>query len=118
MLRKIFHKTVGREKHTFQIEGENLYSVLMEERKLSFPDIKQCGLCKSDDLTLFAHNPNDEFEYVTIKCKSCKGFLNFGQQKKNKDIFYLTTKQNDKGETLRDNQGFPVFNWKEFGSKE
>ena len=87
-MQKSVKKKIGRETHTFLVEGETLFDVLKEEGKLSFPNVHKCGLCGSDDLTLGSHTAQD-YEYVTIKCNSCKGSVNFGKQKKDPSVYFL-----------------------------
>ena len=48
---KIVKKRIGRTDHTFFVEGDNLHQLIMEERKLSFGDVLNCGLCGGDDGT-------------------------------------------------------------------
>lgn len=89
-------KTVGKTTHTFLIEGVNLYELVMNSQKLSFPDITHCGLCGKDDLFLNARLTKEKYKYVEIKCKSCNGQLTFGQKKDDLDVFYI--RKNDKKE--------------------
>jgi late competence protein required for DNA uptake (superfamily II DNA/RNA helicase) len=76
----------------------------MTSKNLSFYGVDKCGKCGSDDLELSAHKAKDRFKYVTIKCKKCKAYLNFGQQQENPDVFYLRTK---------DEGGKKVLDWKD-----
>lgn len=86
-------KRVGNEIHSFSVEGESLHDVVMQSKKLSFHDVSKCGACGSEYLNLSAHVTEKEgHEYTLIKCGKCKSFVNFGQQKKNDDIFYLRTR--------------------------
>lgn len=85
-------KKIGKEVHSFSVEGENLFDVVMTSRNLSFNDVDKCGCCGSDDLVLGAHIAKNKFKYVTIKCKKCKASVNFGQQQENPEIFYITTR--------------------------
>ena len=81
-------KQIGKNAHTFLIEGESFYDIVHTSKNLSFDDVQECGLCKSKELELGAHKTKEDgYEYVHIDCKSCKGRLNFGQQKKNPAIF-------------------------------
>jgi hypothetical protein len=86
-------KKIGREVHSFSVEGDNLFDAVLTSRNLSFNNVEKCGKCGHDDLDLGAHAAKGRFKYVTIKCKSCKAYLNFGQQQENPDIFYLRTRQ-------------------------
>ena len=104
-------KQVGRNKKRFAVEGKTLFEVVMEAKKLSFDDITKCGLCGHDDLELSAHStPEDGFEYVYIRCKKCRATLNFGQQKKNKEIYYLRTTEITEGQY----KGQKAYDWKAY----
>ena len=95
-------KKIGKETHSFSVEGENLHDVVMTSRNLSFSDVDNCGCCGSDELMLGAHVAKNKFKYVTIKCKKCKASVNFGHQQENPEIFYITT---------RDEDGKKVLDW-------
>ena len=86
-------KKIGKDVHQFQVEGENLFDVVMTSQNLSFSDVDKCGLCGSDELRLGAHIAKNKFKYVTVNCKKCKASVNFGQQQEKPEIFYLTTRQ-------------------------
>lgn len=86
-------KKIGNEVHSFSVEGNNLFDAVLTSKNLSFGDVDKCGKCGSQYLELSAHNAKNKFKYVTVKCKSCKAYLNFGQQQENPDIFYLRTRQ-------------------------
>jgi hypothetical protein len=104
-------KKIGKEIHTFMVEGKNLHEVVMESKKLSFNDIDKCGICSSEDLELSAHvTEGDGFDYTYIRCKNCRATLNFGQQKKNDDIYYLRTTEITSGQFA----GKKAYDWKPF----
>ena len=86
-------KRIGKETFRFAVEGKNFHEAVMEKQKLSFPDIiPNCGVCGSDELDLGAHvTPGESYEYTYIRCKKCRATLNFGQQKKDKEVYYLRT---------------------------
>lgn len=86
-------KKIGNEVHSFSVEGNNLFDAVLTSKNLSFGNVDKCGKCGSEYLELSAHNAKNKFKYVTVKCKSCKAYLNFGQQQENPDIFYLRTRQ-------------------------
>lgn len=86
-------KKIGKDVHSFSVEGENLFDVVLTSRNLSFGDVHKCGKCQSEDLDLKAHTAKNRFKYVTINCRKCKAYLNFGQQQENPDVFYLRTRQ-------------------------
>ncbi len=107
-------KIIGKEKHTFKVEGEDFYEVVMKERNLSFGDVKTCGLCGSDDLTLGAHLAQNKHKYVTITCKKCRGYVNFGKQQENTDVYFLRLKKDDKGQNMKDQSGRTMIDWREY----
>jgi hypothetical protein len=82
-------KKIGNQTHSFEVEGKNLQEVVEESKKLSFPDVDECGLCQSKDLTLDFHVAQKKFKYTYVKCLSCGATVNFGQQMANPDVFYL-----------------------------
>ena len=92
------NKQIGKNKYTFVAEGENLFEMVMESKKLSFYDVSSCGLCGSDNLFLSAHfaGKKNEYEYTTINCGKCGATLTFGQTKADKNVFFL--RKNDKKE--------------------
>jgi len=88
-------KTIGKTVYHFQVEGENLHAVLMESQKLSFQSVKECGLCKSENLYLRAYiTEKDKYEYVKIQCAKCRASLTFGKSKSDKDTYFLRKKDN------------------------
>jgi hypothetical protein len=101
-------KKVGKRTYEFTVEGENLHEAVMESKKLSFYDVHKCGCCGSDDLVLDAHVAQDKFNYTTIKCNGCKASVNFGQQQKDPDIFYLRTKDDGAGKKVADWKAAPA----------
>lgn len=104
-------KKIGKETHQFMVEGKDLHEVVMESKKLSFNDVFRCGLCDSPNLELSAHvTEGDGFEYTYIKCTSCKATLNFGQQKKKDDIYYLRTTDITQGPY----KGQKAYDWKPY----
>lgn len=99
-------KKIGKREYPFAFEGQNLHECIMESQKLSFPDIFECQLCKSDNLRLNAYvTTKGGFKYTTILCE-CGAKLTFGQKKDNPDIFYL--RRDDK----------KMFDWKERENEE
>lgn len=90
MIQKKVTKKIGRNIEVFMVEGKNLHQVVMAEKNLSFGDVDECGICHKDYLVLNARiTPKEGYEFVEIKCLSCKGALVFGRNKKNPDSFYL-----------------------------
>ncbi len=88
-------KTIGKTIYHFQVEGENLHAVLMESQKLSFQNVKECGICKSENLYLRAYiTEKDKYEYVKIQCVKCRASLTFGKSKSDKDTYFLRKKDN------------------------
>jgi MinD superfamily P-loop ATPase len=83
-------KQIGSTSYTFLVEGKNLFDMVLEAEKLSFGNVKECGLCKSESLYLTAYETKDEgYKYVKIVCSNCKASVTFGQPKKSPDTFYL-----------------------------
>ena len=109
-MEKIIKKVIGKEVHTFMVQGANLFDVMNEAGKLSFGDVKKCDICGCEDLHLGSHIAKNKFKYVTIRCKNhnCKASLNFGQQQENPEIFYLRTREekDSNGKTKK------VLDWK------
>ena len=103
-------KKIGKHIQRFAVEGKTLHEVVMESKKLSFDGVDKCGLCGCDDLELSAHSTEDGYDYVYIRCKKCKATLNFGQQKKNKEIFYLRTTEISNGPY----KGQKAYEWKPY----
>lgn len=107
-------RKIGREYHSFSMNGANLHEAVMASKKLSFFDVHKCGLCGSDDLEISAHVTEKEgHEYTYVQCKSCKARLNFGQQKKDSDVFYLKTTTITTGQYA----GQKTLDWKPFVAK-
>ena len=83
-------KQIGKKKHTFVVEGENLFELQMEAQKLSFYDVYKCGKCESENLYLHAYITKEKkFKYIKIACNDCKASLTFGQKKDSPNTFYL-----------------------------
>ena len=99
-------KQIGKTVYPFSFEGDNLHDVVMQSRKLSFPNVYKCGLCDSDALTLSAHVAQNKYKYTEIKCLKCRAQLTFGQTQEDPDTFYL--RKNEKKE----------YDWKAFESKD
>ena len=95
-------KTTGKRKYTFVVTGDNAKSAIIESEKLSFDDVETCGVCGGDDLRLGGHVTKDDgFEYAYVRCKKCRATLNMGTQKKNTDINYWVTRE-ENGKTVLD----------------
>jgi hypothetical protein len=94
-MKLIIKKQIGKRVFHFEVEGANLYEVLMEKNKLSFPDrVAACGLCGSENLDLMARLAKNEkgkevYKYVYIKCIECSGELTFGQRQDDNQVFFL-----------------------------
>lgn len=116
VLRKTITKIIGKEKHNFQVESAtgDLFDVIMEGQNLSFPDVHVCGLCGSDNLTLDAHLAQGKHKYVHITCRKCRGYINFGKQQENPNVYFLRLKKDEKGNTIKDSNGRTAFDWREF----
>jgi hypothetical protein len=118
MVRKSVTKTIGKEKHVFQFEGDDFFEVVKESQNLSFPDVHKCGLCGSDNLTLGAHIAQGKHKYVHITCKDCRGYVNFGKQQENPEVFFLRLKKDDKGNNIKGKDGRSMFDWQKFSREE
>lgn len=104
-------KQIGKTIYTFIVEGSNLYEMVSESNKLSFPDVHKCGCCGGDHLFLATHEAEkgkQKFKYTTIRCgnSKCKASVNFGQRTDNPDVYYLRT---------RDEDGKKVYDWRKPG---
>ena len=89
-MRLIITKHIGRTAYPFSFEGKNLHECVMESKKLSFRDVKECELCRSDNLYLDAYvTEKDGYEYTKIRCAKCSGSITFGRSRKSPDTFYL-----------------------------
>ena len=87
-------KQIGKHKMTFVAEGENLWEMQMQMERLSFPDIYECGLCKSDRLHLKAYKAQEKYKYVKVTCGACRGSVTFGQKQEDPNVMYL--RKNDR----------------------
>lgn len=99
-------KRIGSKAHHFKVSGNNLFEVVTEANKLSFPDVPCCGLCGNPDIELQSRKAQGKFKYTFIKCYRCGGELTFGQKQEEPDVFYL--RKNDHGQ----------FDWKPPVQKE
>jgi hypothetical protein len=103
MLKYNLRKKIGNQTHNFVVEGTNLFELINETKKLSFPDVVECcGICQSDNLSLNSRIAKDKFKYVFIECGNCRATLNFGQKMDDPTIFYL--RKNEQKE----------YDWKEY----
>ena len=105
MLKMRFKKQIGSKTYEFEAEGSNLYEVITDSQKLSFPDVPQCGVCGSDNLILSSHIAQDKYKYAEVRCLECRATLNFGQKVEDPEVFYL-----------RKTDG--VFDWKQYTPKQ
>jgi hypothetical protein len=88
-MQKTIRKKIGKEVHTFIVEGSNLYELVTESQKLSFNDVERCGCCKSDNLILNSRLAMNKYKYVEVKCADCRASVVFGSMMENPDIFFL-----------------------------
>ena len=103
---RVITKVIGRDKHSFMVEGESFMDVMQTSAKLSFGNVKKCDCCGSDALVLGAHRAQNKFDYAYVRCLKCKATLNFGQQQEDSDIVYLRTREGENGEKVLDWQKF------------
>ncbi len=94
MLRMTVHRKIGKRTYHFQFEGKNLYEVVRESEKLSFPDIHRCGLCDKENIVLETRHAQNKYKYTFIRCQDCRAQLVFGQTKEDADVFYLRKNEN------------------------
>src|ERR1035438_4561132 len=87
-------KRIGKDTHTFQVQGSNLYEIVTESQKLSFGNVEKCGCCGSDNLILQSRLAMKKYKYVEVKCLQCKASLVFGSTTENPDVFYLRRDNN------------------------
>ena len=88
-MKMYFKKTIGKTVYTFVADGENLYDMITESKKLSFSDVYKCGKCGADSLELNAHLAQGKYKYAHIDCKKCGAQLIFGQREDNPNIFFM-----------------------------
>lgn len=89
-------KQIGKNTYHFQVEGKNLFEVIMESQKLSFQNVYKCGICDGDALYLRAYiTEKDKYEYVKVVCANpdCKASLTFGKKKGEEDTYFLRRKE-------------------------
>jgi len=99
---RVIKKQIGRETHSFMVEGDTFMDVMQTSAKLSFGDVKKCDCCDSDALVLGAHKAQGKYDYAYVRCLNCKATLNFGQQIEDTDIVYLKTKVDEMGKRIYD----------------
>lgn len=106
-----FKIQIGNSYASFSTEGDNLHEAIMASKKISMDRIEVCGICGSPNLELSAHiTPKEGHEYTYVKCKNCRATLNFGQQKKDPNMFYLRTVEapDGKGGVMK------IYDWKPY----
>ncbi len=89
MLQMMITKKIGAKAYHFTAQGANLFEVVTEADRLSFPDVTACGLCGSNNLSLSARQPKGKFKYVSIKCLDCRGDLTFGKMQEDENTYFL-----------------------------
>ena len=87
-------RQVGKHKFTIVGQGENLYECQMDIQKASFPDVFECGKCKSDKLYLRAYKAKEKFEYLKIQCQDCKASVTFGKTQEDPNVMFLRRDKN------------------------
>ena len=86
-------KKIGNKTYPFSFDGADLFSCIIESKKLSFQDVDKCGICGSDELKLDAYVTKEGgYKYTIIRCK-CGAKLTFGQPKQAPETFYLRRKE-------------------------
>ena len=112
-MEKIIRKQIGKESHVFVITGNDFHELILNSKKLSFDDLKTCGLCGSDDLELTAHvTEKRKHKYTCVRCKNraCRACLNLGQKIDDSNVVYFRTIET--GE--KDKNGKPIkkYDWR------
>ena len=95
---------LGKNRTTFQFEGNTLWDAVMKSKYIAFDNIPKCGKCGSDDLYLDAHEAQ-EYKYTTIKCKNCRASLTLGERKDHTAVY-----------PRKNPQGY--YDWQDFKPKE
>ncbi len=90
-MQRIVKRKIGRETISWMVEGKNIYECEMQAQKLSFPDVEACGICKGDNIKLYAHLEQNKYKYIEIKCQDmkCRASLVLGSTTEDPDMFYL-----------------------------
>jgi len=88
-------KKLGEVTHYFDVEGDDLFDVLMQAEKLSFNDVKDCGLCGGRYLYFKAYHAGEsnEYNYAKVVCVLCGGSVTFGKTKKGETWFLRRVKE-------------------------
>lgn len=96
MITKKIQWQVGRTVHEFEVEGDNLFEVLQEARKVPQQMVAKCGICEHDHLSLISMLAGEEkYEYIKIKCQKCKATLTLGKNKDIKDSYFIRRKEDN-----------------------
>ncbi len=102
-MQKVIKKRIGKDVHTFILDGDSLFDVLQKTQQLSFDDVDVCGVCNSDDLELRSYTTKEDgHKYIVVKCNSCRARLNFGQKKENPNVVYLRKRESSLGQKVLD----------------
>lgn len=88
-MKKLVHKKIGENTHTFEVEGKNFFECQMQAQKLSFDNVDHCGLCQSSNLDLHGKTVNQEYEFISILCRDCRGTLNLSRRRDDPSFYYL-----------------------------
>ena len=95
-MKMVVTKKIGTKTYPFTVEGENLFDLLMESKKLAFYDVYKCGICGGDKLSLDAYVTKDGgYKYAVVRCQ-CGARLTFGQPKVSPDTYYLRKTEDGK----------------------
>ena len=83
--------TIGQDEYIITGQGKNFTEASLDLAKVaSLYDIKECGLCKSEWLRLYAYVTKDgnSYEYAKITCGKCRGSLNISEAKSDGSRYY------------------------------
>ena len=83
---------IGKRDYQFEFEGNKLYDVVAASQYIGFNSIPSCGLVKSDNLILSAHEAQG-YKYTTVKCMNCRATLTLGERKDGTAMYIRTNEQ-------------------------
>ena len=89
---ELFSKvTIGNKSYQIKTDGDTLFDCVYALGGIY--DIKNCGLCDSELLSLRALKTKEDYEYLKIVCGKCGAELVFGKTKKEGIMFLRRNEQ-------------------------
>jgi len=89
---ELFSKvTIGNKPYQIKTDGDTLFDCVYALGGIY--DIKNCGLCESEFLSLRALKTKEDYEYLKIVCGKCGAELVFGKTKKEGIMFLRRNEQ-------------------------